>query len=87
MKYIKNKALEYLDIDDENLAIYDPDSGDTHYINETGKTILALLDEEIDEAELIDKLCADYFGPKEEISGDLCEFLDGLAEKKVIVCL
>ena len=50
MKYLKNQSMEFLDIDDDNVVVYDPDSGDTHYISETGKTILALLDEN-DEAD------------------------------------
>ncbi len=87
MKYTKNKAMEFLEIDDENLAVYDPDSGDTHYISETGKTILALLGSEIEEEELIDKLCEDFSGSNEKIAGDLRAFLNELTAKKVILCL
>ena len=55
MKYIKNNSLEFLEIDDENIVVYDSESGDTHYISEPGKAILSLLDEEIEFDELVGK--------------------------------
>lgn len=87
MKYIKNKNMEFLDIDDDNLAVYDPVSGDTHYINGTGKTIISLLDNETEKEKLIDKLCEDFYGSREAIANDLSEFLGDLIEKKVVTCL
>ena len=35
--------MEFLEIDDDNLAVYDNESGDTHYIDTTGKSILEIL--------------------------------------------
>ena len=85
MKYIKNDAMEFLEIDDENMAIYDPDSGNTHYIDAIGKMILSLLDEEIEEAELINQLCDIYDAAREIITADVHGFLENLVDKKVVL--
>ena len=87
MKYIKNNSMEFLDIDDENIVVYDPESGDTHYISETGKAILSLLDEEIEFDELVSQLCELYSSERDEIESDVREFLDELVEKKVVLYL
>lgn len=85
MKYIKNDAMEFLEIDDENMAIYDPDSGDTHYIDAIGMAILSLLDEETEEAELINQLCDMYDADREVITADVHGFLENLVVKKVVL--
>ena len=87
MKYLKNQSMEFLDIDDDNVVVYDPDSGDTHYISETGKTILALLDENDEVDLLISELCKMYAADKEELRSDVLEFLNELVEKKVLITL
>ena len=87
MKYIKNNSMEFLEIDDENIVVYDPESGDTHYISETGKVILSLLDEEIEFDELVSNLCELYSAERDEIESDVREFLDELVGKKVVLYL
>ena len=87
MKYIKNNSMEFLEIDDENIVVYDPESGDTHYISETGKSILSLLDEEIEFDELVSQLCEAYSAERDEIESDVREFLDELVGKKVVLYL
>lgn len=85
MKYIKNEAMEFLEIDDESMAIYDPDSGDTHYIDAIGIAILSLLDEKAEEAELIDQLCDMYDADREIIAADVRGFLEELVGKRVVL--
>ncbi len=87
MKYIRNHNMEYLDIDDENLAVYDNESGDTHYIDETGKAILEILKIETAEDDLICQLCELYSATAEEIANDVHEFLGKLILKKVVIYL
>lgn len=87
MKYIKNNSMEFLEIDDENIVVYDPESGDTHYISETGNAILSLLDEEIEFDELVSNLCELYSAERDEIESDVREFLDELVAKKVVLSL
>ena len=85
MKYIKNETMEFLEIDDESMAIYDPDSGDTHYIDAIGMAILSLLDVETEEAELINQLCDMYDADREVITADVHGFLENLVVKKVVL--
>ena len=87
MKYLKNKTMDYLDIDDENIVVYDPDSGNTHYISETGKVMLLLLEAETEFDELVAELCASYCAERAEIESDVREFLDELVAKKVVLTL
>ena len=87
MKYIKNKTMDYLDIDDENIVVYDPDSGNTHFISETGKVMLLLLEAETEFDELVAELCASYCAERAEIESDVREFLDELVAKKVVLTL
>lgn len=86
MKYIRNQNMEFLDIDEENLAVYDNESGDTHYIDATGKVILEILQEETAYDDLIAQLCERYAATEEEISDDVQTFLTELVSKKVVVC-
>ena len=85
MKYIKNETMEFLEIDDESMAIYDPDSGDTHYIDAIGIAILSLLDGETEETELIDQLCDMYDADREIITADVHGFLKELVGKNVVL--
>ena len=87
MKYIKNNAMDFLDIDEENIVVYDPDSGDIHYISETGKAILSLLEAETEFDELVAELCTFYCAERAEIESDVREFLDELVAKKVVLSL
>ena len=85
MKYIKNEAMDFMEIDDENMAIYDPDTGDTHYIDEIGMVILSYLDEAIDEEALVDALCEQFEADREIIAADVHTFLSELVSKKVVL--
>ena len=86
MNYTCNFSMEFLEIDDGHLAVYDNESGDTHYIEGTGKVILELLKEAMTEEALIQRLCDMYEGDEAEIAGDIREFLAQFAEKKLVVC-
>ncbi len=85
--YQKNDQMEFLEIDEQNTAVYDPESGDTHYINGTGKAILALIDGKTDINEILDALCRQFATEKAEIENDVLEFLQELTDKKVLCVL
>ncbi len=87
MTYIRNHNMEFLEIDENSLVVYDENGGDTHYINETGKTIVELLETQKTKEELLRQLCELYEASPEEISEGVDQFLDELLAKKVVVCL
>lgn len=84
MKYMKNSSMDFLEIDDEILAVYDPDSENTYYISGTGKAILSLIDGKVNLSELIDKLCEIYSADKCEVERDVTEYVKELERKEVI---
>ena len=81
----KNKEMEYIQVDEKSLVIYDPDSGDTHFIDEIGQSILNLLDEETTVDALVETLSQMYVSEGDEIRRDVEAFLRELIEKKVII--
>lgn len=87
MSFVQNKSLEFYDIDDDNMVIYDSDNGDIHYLSGTGRTILFLLSQELRLDDLVSKLCKIYDTSKEEIEHDVQTFMDELIKKKVVLSL
>lgn len=85
MRYLKNSNLEFIEIDEDNLVIYNPDNGDTHYINSTGKVILSLLDSATSKIDLIEKICDLYEGTIDEFERDIHVFLEKLIEKGIVI--
>ena len=81
----KNKEMEYIQVDEKSLVIYDPDSGDTHFIDEIGQSILNLIEEEITVDALVETLSQMYVSEGDEIRHDVEVFLRELIEKKVII--
>lgn len=87
MIYQKNNALNYIQTDDTSLAVYDPESGDTHFFDETGIDILNSLAEPCDMDGLLNKLCQIYDAAPEDIRGDVEEFLQEAISRKVVKVL
>lgn len=85
MIYKKNDIMDYIQSDESTLAVFDPDSGNTHFLDETGIDILQCLNEPCDLDALLLKLCELYDTKPSEIKNDVIEFLDDLVEKKVIL--
>ncbi|MFR8001715.1 MAG: HPr-rel-A system PqqD family peptide chaperone [Hydrogeniiclostridium sp.] len=85
MKYVKNTKMDFIQTDDTSLAVYDPESGDTHFFDETGTDILSFLSEPCGLEELLEKLCGVYEAAPGDIRGDVEEFLREVMEKGVVV--
>ena len=83
--YRKNADMEYIQTDETSLAVFDPESGDTHFFDEVGISILDSLDEECSLDELLDKLCGMYDATPDMIRSDVEEFLSETVEKKVVL--
>lgn len=87
MTYIRNHDMEFLEIDENSLVVYDENCGDTHYVNDTGKTIVELLENATTKDDLIKQLCNIYEATADDISDSVDQFLEELLSKKVVVCL
>lgn len=87
MLYQKNGAMDYIQTDDTSMAVYDPESGDTHFFDETGIDILNSLAEPCDMDGLLNKLCQIYDAAPEDIRGDVEEFLQEAISRKVVKVL
>lgn len=87
MIYQKNKKMEYIQSDETSLAVFDPESGDTHFFDEIGIDILNTLEEPCDLELLLQKLCSIYDVSPDEIRGDVEEFLQDTVSKKVVEVL
>jgi len=85
MKYRKNEAMDYIPADDTSLAIFDPESGDTHFLSESAIDILNCIEKPCDLDTLLNKLCEIYDAAHEDIKEDVKEFLAEMISKKVII--
>lgn len=84
MAFRKNKNMDYIQTDETSLAVFDPESGDTHFFDEIGIDILSLLDEPCDLETLLQKLCGIYDATPDDIRADVEEFLAETISKKVV---
>lgn len=87
MIYKKNEDLDYVQADETSLAVFDPETGNTHFFDETGIDILNILSEPCDLDILLQKLCEIYNTTPQKIKADVEEFLAKTTEKKVIKIL
>ncbi len=87
MIYQKNEGMDYIQTDNTSLAVYDPESGDTHFFDETGIDILNSLTEPCDIDGLLKKLCQIYDAAPQDIRSDVEEFLQEAVSKQVVITL
>lgn len=85
LKYQKNLEMDYITADETSLAVFDAESGDTHFFDETGVDILNCLEEPTALEALLDKLCEIYEATPDDIRADVEEFLADCVAKKVVV--
>ncbi len=84
-KYIKNKTMEYIELDESETVINDIESGDIHYIDEVSTIILKQLEKALSFEELIVALLELFEGNEHEIRQDTAEFLNELVQKNIIL--
>lgn len=84
MKYKKNETMDYIPADETSLAVFDPESGDTHFFDETAIDILNALDDPCDLDTLLNRLCEIYDVTPNDIREDVQAFLVECISKKVI---
>ena len=81
----KNVIMEFIQIGENELTVFDPQTGDTHFLDETGSVILSCLDTATPIEELIQKLSAKYQAEPGIIEADVKEFVNDLLEKEIVV--
>lgn len=84
MMYKKTEKMDFILSDETSLAVFDPDSGNTYFFDETGIDILNALDEPCEINELLEKLCEIYSVKPSEIKEDVEEFLADTVVKGVV---
>lgn len=83
--YIKNEKMDYIDTDGSSAAVFNPESGDTHFLDEAGVDIMKILEQPHDFDMLVEKLCEIYNGAQNEIAGDAREFLNNAVQKGIVI--
>lgn len=84
MNYIKTEKMDFILSDETSLAVFDPESGNTYFFDETGIDILNCLEEASGIDELIEKLCEIYEAEPEDIRSDVEEFLADTVTKGIV---
>lgn len=84
-RYKKNSEMDFMEMDDGQLVVFDPESGDTHFIDEIGHDILENLSEGDTIGDVISALCEIYDATPEDINGDVSEFFEQMLQKKVVL--
>lgn len=87
MIYKKNEAMDYIPTDEASLAVFDPESGNTHFFDETATDILNSLEPPCDLDTLLSRLCKIYEAAPEDIKSDVVAFLTECIAKKVVEVL
>ena len=86
MHYEKNPDMDFIEIDEDNLAVHDSESGNVFYFSGISKFILDLVENDIEKDALIAQLCDTFDATADEITDDTLDFLSKMMELKVVLC-
>ena len=82
MTYKKTDKMDFILSDKTSLAVFDPESGNTYFLDETGIDILDCLPCDLET--LLQQLGNIYATTPEDIRSDVEEFLADIAEKGIV---
>jgi len=85
MAYRKNDSMDYILSDETSLAVFDPETRNTYFFDETGIDILNCLAEPCGLEELLAKLCEIYDATPDDIRQDVVEFLEDTVAGGVVI--
>lgn len=85
MKYLKNNKMDYIPLDNGEQVVFDPDNGNTHFIDKTGVDIICMLNDPKSLESIITELSSIYDADQAEIESDVKEFISDLFEKQIII--
>lgn len=86
MHYEKNPDMDFIEIDEDNLAVHDTVSGNVFYFSGTSKFILDSIENLIEKDALITQLCDTFEATADEIIDDTLGFLSEMIDLKVVLC-
>lgn len=84
MNYKKTNKMDFIFSDETSLAVFDPESNNTYFFDETGIDILNCLDIPCNIEMLLDMLCNIYSASPEDIRADVEEFLADTVTKGIV---
>ena len=85
MTYQKNENFDFIQSDNDSLAVFDPETETVFFFDEVGIDILKVLETPHTVEELINELCKIYDATPKDISDDVNEFIKDTLEKKVVI--
>ena len=85
MTYQKNENFDFIQSDNDSLAVFDPETETVFFFDEVGIDILKVLETPHTIENLINELCKIYDATPEDISDDVNEFIKDTLEKKVVI--
>ena len=83
--YKCNPAFQVMPVDESSVVVFDPESGDSHILDGTGKQIFELCDGTKSLDVIIEELLLSYKDFAEEIRKDVPEFIDEMLAKAILV--
>jgi len=84
MRYVLNPKAVFQTMEDK-MVVWNPENGHTVVINHTGWYVLYLIDSGVNTYEgIVESVAREYGVPREEVEGDVAEFLKELEEVNVI---
>lgn len=84
MNYKKTEKMDFILSDETTLAVFDPQTSDTYFFDETGIDILNCLSEPCNIVTLLERLCEIYDATPEDIRADVEEFLADTVAKGIV---
>ena len=84
MNYKKTDKMDFILSDETSLAVFDPESNNTYFFDETGIDILNCLDIPCNIEMLLDMLCNIYSASPEDIRANVEEFLADTVTKGIV---
>ena len=84
MKYVKTQKMDFILSDETSLAVFDPETENTYFIDETGIDILNQLETPCDLTTLLNGLCTIYAATPDDIRSDVEEFLAYTVTKGIV---
>lgn len=84
MSYLLKKHIEKIKLDNGLDVLFDPESGNTHVLDEIGSEILTLCNGINSIDKIVSSLSSEYNAPSDEIRQDVESFLKDLMEKDIL---